>query len=49
MWLASADVTGERNEHRIGYGPDSVIKPRGEVVAWARSAGAAGVTVTAVM
>ncbi|MEV6923956.1 carbon-nitrogen hydrolase family protein [Dactylosporangium sp. NPDC051485] len=33
MWLVSADVTGERDEHRIGYGPTSVINPRGEVVA----------------
>jgi hypothetical protein len=29
----SADVTGERDEHRIGYGPTSVINPHGEVVA----------------
>ena len=28
MWLVSADVTGERDEHRIGYGPTSVINPR---------------------
>jgi predicted amidohydrolase len=33
MWLASADVTGERDEHRIGYGPTSVINPRAETVA----------------
>ncbi|WP_281274376.1 carbon-nitrogen hydrolase family protein [Allorhizocola rhizosphaerae] len=33
MWLMSADVTGERDEHRIGYGPTSVINPQGEVVA----------------
>ena len=33
MWLVSADVTGERDEHRIGYGPTSIINPRGEVVA----------------
>ena len=33
MWLASADVTGQRDEHRIGYGPSSVINPKGEVVA----------------
>ncbi|RSM64032.1 carbon-nitrogen hydrolase family protein [Actinoplanes sp. ATCC 53533] len=32
MWLVSADVTGERDD-RIGYGPTSVINPRGEVVA----------------
>jgi 5-aminopentanamidase len=33
MWLLSADVTGERDEHRVGYGPTSVINPRAEVVA----------------
>jgi predicted amidohydrolase len=33
MWLVSADVTGERDEHRIGYGPTSVMNPRAEVVA----------------
>ncbi len=33
MWLISADVTGERDEHRIGYGPTSVINPEAEVVA----------------
>jgi predicted amidohydrolase len=33
MWLVSADVTGERDEYRIGYGPTSVINPRAEVVA----------------
>lgn len=33
MWLVSADVTGERDEDRIGYGPTSVINPRGEVMA----------------
>ncbi|MEV0131422.1 carbon-nitrogen hydrolase family protein [Dactylosporangium sp. NPDC050688] len=33
MWLVSADVTGERDEHRIGYGPTSIINPLGEVVA----------------
>lgn len=33
MWLVSADVTGERDEHRIGYGPTAVINPRAEVVA----------------
>ena len=32
MWLVSADVTGERDEHRIGLGPTSVISPQGEVV-----------------
>ncbi|WP_309232005.1 carbon-nitrogen hydrolase family protein [Micromonospora tarensis] len=33
MWLVSADVTGERDEHRVGYGPTSVISPQGEIVA----------------
>lgn len=33
MWLVSADVTGERDELRIGYGPTSVINPQGDVVA----------------
>jgi hypothetical protein len=33
MWLVSADVTGERDECRVGYGPTSVMDPRVEVVA----------------
>jgi predicted amidohydrolase len=33
LWLVSADVTGERDEHRIAYGPTSVLNPRGEVIA----------------
>ncbi|WP_205857688.1 carbon-nitrogen hydrolase family protein [Phytoactinopolyspora endophytica] len=33
MWLVSADVTGERDEHRIGLGPTSIINPQAEVVA----------------
>ncbi|MGX6604751.1 carbon-nitrogen hydrolase family protein [Micromonosporaceae bacterium Da 78-11] len=33
MWLVSADVTGQRDRHQIGYGPTSVIDPRGRVVA----------------
>jgi len=33
MWLVSADVTGERDEHRVGWGPTSVISPGAEVVA----------------
>ncbi|MEU8081325.1 carbon-nitrogen hydrolase family protein [Catellatospora citrea] len=33
MWLVSADVTGERDEQRVGYGPTSVLSPAGEVVA----------------
>jgi predicted amidohydrolase len=33
MWLVSADVTGERNEHRVAYGPTSVMNPQAEVVA----------------
>ena len=33
MWLVSADVTGERDDSRIGYGPTSIMNPRGEVIA----------------
>jgi 5-aminopentanamidase len=33
MWLVSADVTGERDEYRVGWGPTSVINPRAELVA----------------
>lgn len=33
MWLVSADVAGERDEHRIGYGPTAVINPQAEVMA----------------
>jgi predicted amidohydrolase len=33
LWLISADVTGQRDEDRIGYGPTSVISPDGRVVA----------------
>ncbi|GIF94913.1 carbon-nitrogen hydrolase family protein [Catellatospora citrea] len=33
MWLVSADVTGERDELRVGYGPTSVLSPTGEVLA----------------
>jgi 5-aminopentanamidase len=33
MWLVSADVTGERDEFRVGWGPTSVISPRAEVMA----------------
>jgi predicted amidohydrolase len=32
LWLASADVTGERDEARIGLGPTCVINPTGQVV-----------------
>jgi predicted amidohydrolase len=32
MWLALADVTGERGEHRIGLGPTCVLNPGGQVV-----------------
>lgn len=32
MWLASADVTGERPDGRIGLGPTCVIDPAGTVV-----------------
>ena len=33
MWLASADVTGERGNTHVGYGPTSVMNPSVEVVA----------------
>lgn len=33
MWLVSSDVTGARDEFRIGYGPTSIMNPQGEVVA----------------
>jgi predicted amidohydrolase len=33
MWLVSADVTGERDDTRIGLGPTCVINPAGEVTA----------------
>lgn len=33
MWLVSADVTGERGEHRIACGPTTVMNPQAEVVA----------------
>ncbi|MDQ0577264.1 carbon-nitrogen hydrolase family protein [Agromyces albus] len=33
MWLVSSDVTGARDAERVGWGPTSVINPRGEVVA----------------
>jgi predicted amidohydrolase len=33
LWLASADVTGERDASRIGLGPTGVIDPAGRVVA----------------
>jgi predicted amidohydrolase len=32
MWLASADVTGQRGADRIGVGPTCVIDPAGRVV-----------------
>jgi len=32
MWLVSADVTGERDEYRVGFGPTSVINQQAEVV-----------------
>jgi predicted amidohydrolase len=37
MWLVSSDVTGERDESRIGLGPTGVIDPAGEVVAQVRT------------
>lgn len=33
MWLVSADVTGQRDDQRIGLGPTSVISPDAVVVA----------------
>ena len=33
MWLVSADVTGQRGQHRIGYGPTGVLSPAAEVIA----------------
>jgi predicted amidohydrolase len=33
MWLVSADVTGERDEYRVGLGPTSVINPHAEIEA----------------
>ena len=33
MWLASADVTGERGDERIGLGPSCFLSPSGEVTA----------------
>ena len=33
MWLVSADVTGARDESRIGWGPTSVLNPKTEIVA----------------
>jgi predicted amidohydrolase len=33
LWLVSADVTGERDDCRIAYGPTSVMNPQGEIVA----------------
>lgn len=33
MWLASADVTGQRDQSRIGLGPTCLITPAGHVAA----------------
>jgi predicted amidohydrolase len=33
MWLVSADVTGARDDTRIGCGPTSIMNPRAELVA----------------
>jgi predicted amidohydrolase len=33
MWLVSADVTGERGDTHVGYGPTAVMSPSGVVVA----------------
>jgi hypothetical protein len=35
MWLISADVTGERGDTHVGYGPTSVMSASGKVVAQA--------------
>jgi predicted amidohydrolase len=32
LWLVSADVTGQRDDVRIGLGPTCVINPAGRVV-----------------
>lgn len=32
MWLASADVTGEREDDRVGLGPTCVIDPAGKII-----------------
>jgi predicted amidohydrolase len=33
MWMASADVTGERGGTHLALGPTCVLNPAGEVVA----------------
>jgi 5-aminopentanamidase len=33
MWLVSADVTGERGDTHVGFGPTSVMDPSADVVA----------------
>jgi hypothetical protein len=33
MWLVSADVTGARDDSRIGCGPTSIMNPQADVVA----------------
>ena len=33
LWLASADVTGARDDIRIAYGPTSIMNPNADVVA----------------
>ncbi|MEV0649140.1 carbon-nitrogen hydrolase family protein [Phytomonospora sp. NPDC050363] len=47
MWLVSADVTGERDETRVGWGPTSVMDPQGVVVGRV-PVGVAGVVVGSV-
>jgi len=32
MWLVSADVTGERGDTHVGFGPTSVLNPASDVV-----------------
>jgi predicted amidohydrolase len=33
LWLASADVTGARDDTRVAYGPTSIMNPDADVVA----------------
>jgi predicted amidohydrolase len=47
LWLVSADVTGRRDESRIGLGPTCVIDPAGQVVAQVPD-GATGMAVSGI-
>ncbi|MEV4349773.1 carbon-nitrogen hydrolase family protein [Actinoplanes sp. NPDC049596] len=33
LWIISADVTGERDPDRVGWGPTSILDPAGDLVA----------------